>query len=436
MRRKIPTLLGLVLVVFMVAGVAVTTRAFSQVTRIFSRAQQRETVQSVAVANITDSSFTVVWTTEVDLPSSVFYGRSPNLGDGVARDEREANASGGKYRTHLVRVLGLSPGTKYYFKIGAGSGEDAPFALTTGPKLAETTATEPIFGKVVDRAKVGVSGAIAVWEANGAGKIAALSRTDGNYVLPIANVRTEDGSKYFTLELAATEKITLLGQGQTVVITCQSGKDRPLPTVSLGDVIDCSSGGAASFKPPAGATGGAILTPQVNISEGETVSNPLPTFSGKALPNQVVKILVQSDTPMSGTVVADSTGSWSWTPPANLSVGQHTVTITIVNPDGTEQTVVRSFTVTAGAPILPITSGTPSAQLTHMTCVANACVRVSGLGADTCVSDNDCVSSPSAAPPPAPPPATGAWENTFVLLTFGALFLTVGLLYGFRSATR
>lgn len=224
------------------------------------------------------------------------------------------------------------------------------------------------------------------------------------------------------------------------MISCVTGKDRPLPTVKIGDSVNCEQKSAtaspsAGFKAPGqGPALGGGGSAQINLSNGETVSTPMPTISGKAGPGQVVNITIHSEMPYSGTVMADPAGNWTWAPPANLSPGSHTVTITIVNADGSTQTVTRQFTVATGSPILPVTSGTPSATLTHKACVNNSCSVVTGVGSDSCSVDADCApaaaETPVATPTPIPPgqttPSTGAVENTFLLLGLGVVFLLLG----------
>lgn len=439
--RKIPTVIGLGLVVVLVGVVALTTQAVQQVTKFLPRASQTSPSIKANTANITDTSFTVYWSSGSEATGAVYYGPNSDINSGVAVDDRDLSTPNGKYTTHFVRVAGLVAQTKYYFKIKSGSSplsgdpdnNDAPYTLTTGPTLTGAPVHDPIFGKVIDTSGNSASGVIAVWESPGAGKIAALSKNDGNYVLPIANARLADRSNYFSLSSGTIETITLDsgGAGGLSTISCTSGLDKPLPTAKLGENYDCSSkttstssGQQAGFTPPGGSSTGATSGTQININNGQTVTTPLPTISGKAGPKQVVKILIESPTPYSGTVQAGPDGSWSWTPPANLSPGQHTVTITIVNADGTTQTIIRTFTVTSTSPILPLTSGTPSAQTTHYSCVNQACVQVQGTGSDTCAVDADCKPTSPATPPAAAatPPSTGAVENTLLILTLGLAF--------------
>lgn len=434
--RKIPTLLGLVGVLALTIVVAITTQGVGQITKLFSQAEAPAAPTSVGVANITDTSATIYWSTDKDTAGSVFYGKTAGLGDGVAVDDRDA--------THLVRLSNLKPSTKYYFKIGVGSqsfGDPAkngnPYELTTGATLPAPPVIDPIFGQVLDLSGAPAAGTLVVWETSGATKIASLAKSDGNYVLPINNARVLDLGSYPSLTEGLAEAITFTaGAGSPLAtLTCKIGQDRPLPTVKLGETIDCSqktTPPTSSFQaPPASSVASPSAgTLEVNVTEGQVFSSPLPTISGKAGPNQVVQIVVRSELPYSGTVQADPSGSWSWTPPANLTPGQHTVTITVVNPDGTTQTVTRTFTVASGTTILPVTSGTPSAQLTHLSCVGSTCSTVAGAGPNTCSQDTDCVATPAATiPPPTPPPSpppTGNTENTLMLLTLGLIFGTLG----------
>ncbi len=438
-QRRIPTLVGLLLTLVLLGGLAVSTSLVDRVTKLFSRAEESQAPSSPAqVGNITESGFTVYWITDQENTGTVFWGKTSKLGDGVAIDDRNMTTPDEKDSTHFVKVTGVLPQQKYYFQVGSGSNSfgdptknGAPYEITTGVKLTTPPAGEPVYGKVLDSSGSPAAGVIAVWETEGATRIGALSKSDGTYVLPVANARTTDLSGFSTLNSGGAETISLNGgpAGKST-ITCKAGLDQPLPTVKLGQDSDCSKGSAPAPTAPSGfkattATPAATLT--TNVSEGETVSTPLPTISGTAGPNQTVKIEIHSTDVFSATVKADPAGNWSWTPPSNLSVGQHTVTITVVAADGTTQTITRTFYVSSTESILPVTSGTPSANLTHRECVSNSCTVVSGAGSDSCQQNSDCAPAPMATPPATPPPVTGRTEDTLVLLTIGAILGTLGI---------
>lgn len=453
-RIRIPSILAVFMVVILMAGIVVGTQNISQIQKIFSSAQEGSVPSgSVETANITDDSFTVFWTTTNESAGAVFYGQSASLSDGVAVDERDLTNPNGKYTTHFVRISGLSEKTKYYFKVGASeatSGDpangQAPFEVTTGAKLESPPTLDPIFGKVNKSSGSPASGAIAIWQVDGAGKIAALSKSDGTYVLPIATARSSDLNSYFTLENGQEEQIKIdLSSDGTSSINCTFGNDKPLPTVKLGESANCSnntqeaaltedleeeetptsspSPTAARFIVPArsatqSTSSTSESTEQLNIVSGQSVSTPFPTISGKAGPKQMVKIEVHSDTPYSSTVIAGPDGSWSYTPPAGLSPGEHTVKITLVNSDGTTEVITRNFTVNDGEAILPLVSGTPSAEINHLACVNSACTTVDGTGVDSCSLDSDCTEEEE-------PPVTGSEQFTILFVIIGGIFLLV-----------
>ncbi len=402
--KRIPTILGIFLTVLLVAGLAVASSQVQKVTRLFSSADESVAPTSVGVGNITDSGFTVYWLTGKETSGAVFWGKTTKLGDGVAVDDRDLSSPNGKFSGHFVRVTNLSPSQKYYFKIGSGANtfgdtgrNDEPFETSTLNKTVETSSqVEPIFGKVSESLGAPAAGVIIFLESAPGKKVVALSKTDGTYVLPLLYGQ-RDEEEVITLESGTGEKAT---------ITCKPGLDRPLPEVKLGQDLDCSKTLKETVKAAPTIEASTSSTPSINIAEGETVPSTLPTISGQAGPNQIVKIEIHSETTYSATVKADPAGNWSWTPPANLDPGQHTVTITIVSADGTTQTVTRTFYVSSDLPILPVTSGTPSAQLPPTPPATPT-------------------PTPQPSPPPTPP-VTGRTEETIFLLIAGLVSATLG----------
>src|SRR3989338_5916681 len=447
--KRIPTALAVFGVLVLLGGLFLGTRGLDEIKKVFVKADQEEAPSSkVNLANITDTSFTVYWTTGREVTGGVFYGSPPELTGGIALDDRALTDPDAKYLTHFVRVGNLQPDTKYYFKVGSvrpsfGNTDDggSPFAVSTGKSLASSVALDPVFGQARSAQKAPASGAIALWEAPGISPLATLVKTDGNYVLPIATARSQDLSQPIDPNSTPSETITIIATAaDKATITCTLGKgDRPLPDVSLGQTLDCSGEPGRQLAEVATTSGQTQTTTQarfkvspsptsnlssgdlkVNIVSGQSLSTNLPTISGKAGPKQVIKIIIHSETTYSGTVIAGPDGSWSWTPPTGLAPGEHTVTITVVNADGTTQTVSRTFFVSSDSPILPITSGPPSAQVSHFACVASACQLVSGSGPDTCTTDLDC---PTATPSAPTPPETGSLDNIVPLLVSGLTLL-------------
>ncbi|WP_191185269.1 Ig-like domain-containing protein [Enterobacter sichuanensis] len=72
------------------------------------------------------------------------------------------------------------------------------------------------------------------------------------------------------------------------------------------------------------------------MQKGETTNDTTPTLSGSAAPGDVVSILDNGK--VIGTVKADSSGKWVFTPDTALTDGQHTFTVTATDAAGNART--------------------------------------------------------------------------------------------------
>ncbi|EQC2552487.1 Ig-like domain-containing protein [Enterobacter sichuanensis] len=72
------------------------------------------------------------------------------------------------------------------------------------------------------------------------------------------------------------------------------------------------------------------------LQKGETTNDTTPTLSGSAAPGDVVSILDNGK--VIGTVKADSSGKWVFTPDSALADGQHTFTVTATDAAGNART--------------------------------------------------------------------------------------------------
>lgn len=446
---RIPTVFGLVGLVLLLAGTSLIVRNAGNLTQFFSQADDGTGVNSaITTSSLTSDSFVVYWTTSEANIGRVFYGTTPETLDKIAIDQRDSEGETKPYQLHFVRVTGLTPETEYHFKVGSGAPETGdsqgrPLVVRTNAELTPRV-VDPIFGKVVAASGDGAGGVVVSWQASNSQPLAVLSANDGSYVIPIALARDNTGADFLALTAGTPETISFLADTQGATLSCVIGQDRPLPDVLLGQNANCgqdtSSSNSPAFAPPPAssalpATGSGEVV-ELNILNGQSVNNSQPTISGRAGPNETVTIIVHSDEQFSGTVRSNPDGSWSWTPPGTLSPGEHTVTVTVVAADGTTSTETRTFFVTSGEPILPITSGTPSATPKHFACVNQACMEVEGAGQDSCTTSNDCVVTEEPPPPvitptpipspTQPPPITGAVENTLLILTLSIGLLTLG----------
>ncbi len=121
-----------------------------------------------------------------------------------------------------------------------------------------------------------------------------------------------------------------------------------------------------------------IKTPSVN----ESVSTNQPTITGKAPAGSIVTIVIHSSEQITATVTADANGNWTYTVTQPISSGPHTIVVAAKDPTTNQtNTATIAFVVASGS--------------------ENG-------------SSGDAI------------PATGAVENTFLLLGLGVIFIFAG----------
>ncbi len=376
LNKRIPTILGLF---FLLAAVITAVILSGTPRRLFSQASPQTAPENIRATNITDKSFVVSYTTAEPATGRIILSDGRNFSD---------DRGDGKFTTHYFPVKNLDPATKYSFKIVSQS-QSYPSDAATSP-LASTPVSliEPVYGSVSNPDGTPAVGALVYAETD-----SAQVKANGNFLL---SVKSASGNIF--IEGGAG------GQSQ---INCPFEKGRPFPGVILGKDVSCqtiSSPSVSQFSRPQ-------VSPQVNLlspAENDRVSTGLPTFRGTAPPEKILQIEIHSPLPVVSSFRPSADGSWSWTPPQNLSPGQHTATLTYVDDAGAPQKLIRNFTVEA-AGILPETIATPSPSPTIV------------------------YTPPVSIPPPAPPPATGSLFQTLTLLTIGLILVTLGMRWIYQS---
>ena len=135
-QQKIPTLLGILLVMGLLFGIGFI---MEQLSRGRTRASTSIEPKQVIVTNVTDTSFTFVWQTD-DVTSGSLLVSGPTGKKSTAFDERDMTGKTSKYLTHSVTVRALSPETPYDVTI-ISNGKRYPvdnklYQVTTMPMLS------------------------------------------------------------------------------------------------------------------------------------------------------------------------------------------------------------------------------------------------------------------------------------------------------------
>ena len=389
-KKRIPTIIGiLVLLVGGVAGILAVGRS----TNFLPKASPEHAPKQIKITGVSSDSFTVSWLTDSATSGFLRYGTTTSLSTTQADERDLISDSPGNYRLHYVTIHGLSPGTKYYFKLGSGDSglydnNGQPFEITLGTQLNTAGRTAVLSGNVVTNAQTPAVGAIVYANIPGAAPVSALVRNSGSWVINLAELRTTNLSalyKYSDSDSASLEIISATGETTTGTAELGAFQESP-PTITLGQTFnltaqeesrlistdtgedaEATQSATSQFdtKPLGGvtpATGSAITLANPSF-DGETVNTTKPEIIGTAPANTKITITVESDPIYEEQLTTDTDGSFAWSPPANLAAGNHTITISYTDAKGILQTLKRSFVVmAAGESELPALTSSPSGQ--------------------------------------------------------------------------
>lgn len=376
-KSKIPTIIGITL---LVAGIA-SGVLLIQNRQIFKLgATPQVSSKDVRMTNITDSSFTVSWVTDVETESFIKWGESNSSQKNLAKDEIN-----GKSYIHTVTVQGLSPETTYYFVINS-NGTDfdnngLPWEIKIGPVLSITSSRNLISGTILTSTGVPASQVLVYVSPAGSSPLSVTTSQNGGWLIPISSARTSDLNTFLKIDEQNTLIEISVQAGPLGVASAQIYPlaAKPAPAIILGQTHDFKNltpseeGGIpkATIELPEGATPSSgfevpdeIETPSSetvtleSLDEGEIVTSTEPEFFGEGPPGTILTITIESD-PVTDETAVGSSGSWNWNPPEGLSEGTHKITITWRDAGGILRTLTRTFIVQASEG--PAFEATPSA---------------------------------------------------------------------------
>jgi len=347
--KRMPSLLALLIII---GSIGFTSFLVQTGIIPFLKAAPSETPVNVRITNVTDTSFTVTFTTNADVSASCLIDKQVQL------DERDT-ATGvlTPHHVHSIVVKNLKPQTQYTFSILSGNttyvDNGKPFSITTGPVINTNPVTHnPVIGKIILPSGDNPQEALIYATVQGGQTISSLVKDTGAYILPLTGMRSTNLSSY--ISFANIKTLQLLAETQDLAsqVTASLQNSNPLPLITLGDDYDFTlnvnplpTSGAPSQGFTAFFTLNTNATPQINVpSQNQNFTDSQPLLKGTALPNSTVEITIHSTNIVSGVVTADAYGNWTYRPP-QLSPGTHTVTIATRDKSGILQTVQQTFNI-------------------------------------------------------------------------------------------
>lgn len=433
--RRVPTLFAFF---FLLGGIVLTLSFVKQGTFTIGRAAPDVTPQNVQITNISDTSFSVVFTTNEKTVGGVSLDSKD--GPSLAQDDRiKSGSTDTPFYSHHITVGNLNPNTSYSFSLISGSQTFDDFgkkySVTTGPAISVSPQElNPVFGKAILLTGDAASDTIVVVSAPSMQTVSTYTKSSGEFIIPVNSVRNAQRDSYATVLDDTLLTITLFRQDTKTVLTVTYKNSQNIAPITLTQNYDFTSSASVAVSspeaqlqppPPAVKKGDiTIQTPQ----DSQKIIDTKPLFRGTALPGKTVTITIHSGPPLTAQTQADNSGVWTYRPPSDLSPGQHTITIETANSTGIIQRITQSFTVFAAGSQVSQTatpSATPSLTITPTVASTVTPTPTIIITPTINISPPIVFSTPSATVTKIPPLAKPGGVGSSIALTFVSVFFIV-----------
>lgn len=368
---RLPTLLAILLIAF---GTGLTSFFVKNGVTFIGKASPSDTPTGVRVTNVSDTAFTVTYTTSEAVTGAVSYGKDKTLGGTALDDRDQLSGKVQSYKVHHITIRNVDPNATYFFSITSGGttyvdAANVPFEVTTSPHINDTpTQQQPLSGTILTPDGNNAPEAIVYVVGEKTQTLSALTKSDGTYLIPLNALRSITGQEYALLSKNTSFKLLIVGGGLQATASLLPTQIQPVPPMTLSQSYDftlsqtpiASVSGNFGF-PTFTATPSANKDPKlVTPKKGESFTDNKPLFKGTTVPNATVSIEIHSPTTVEAKTQADTKGVWTYRPKEALAPGDHTITITAPDQFGILKTIKQSFTVYASGTQVNQTA-TPSA---------------------------------------------------------------------------
>lgn len=233
-RTRIPTILGLAIIVFgMASGIYLTLHQQNLPTKAAGSLLPKDS--DIKITNIEDTKVSISWKTADKAEGYIQYfteGEEPR----TKLDDNEGKLK--ESILHHISLIELTPKTTYQFKIVSGNAATAYHQFTTAPESNSKNEFGSIIGSVLDNDHFLESGLVYL-EIPGAATESGIIKSLGNFILPLAKIRTADLSDIFK-DTAAQGSLTIISEsGQQAKAKIALNKvNNPIGPLKLGQELD------------------------------------------------------------------------------------------------------------------------------------------------------------------------------------------------------
>jgi len=444
--KTIPTYLGVLSLLILLVLLGLINQRLT----LGSKAAVGVAPEEVRITNITSNTFVVTWKTGKPSSGMVKTFLSEEKLSSDVRDLQKNSRD--EYYVHYVLVDGLLANETHYFWINSNGRFYGSDGKIEGNKFSAKTASieanvaldaKLAYGQVIDSQENPVENALVYLNIPQVSPLSGLTSSSGYWVVPLAfafNSELTGVADYQEGEIREEIVVDagLLGRSQVVNFT---NNNKPVPLITIGQDTDfCQSNNGSSNDQENGAGQGGYLPPYdgeggkekefklLNPEEGEGIATSKPEIFGTGPQGGTIEIIIESPVVFRGEVFIDSNGEWRWSPPGNLSPGEHTVTVKLKDKGGESKSYIRKFTVLAAEGDTAFTS-TPSGDMASPTPMSIPTSTPAPLPTTvlTPTSTPGVVLTPT--PTPTGIPQTGSFMPLMSILLVGGIILATGMVF-------
>lgn len=242
--KKIPAFLGLF---FVILGLILTLLLVKQGSIFNTGATASQDPQDIRITNVTDTSFTVSYTTSASVLGTLNFNTSSISLDNVALDDRDQlSQTVNKYTVHSITVRGIQADTTYFFQINSGDKKyingSSPYSVKTGKVISSDPPDQsPMSGKVLEEDGKAAPEALVYVKTNGAQDLSTLTKPDGSYTIPLNSLRVSTLDGYYVIPSDSILSIEVLTNSSSAHASTSFDGINPVPPITLSQSYDFST---------------------------------------------------------------------------------------------------------------------------------------------------------------------------------------------------
>lgn len=250
---RIPTLLGL--------GLLFTALFLGLAIYFYNQEVQYKITHLIAPQddqpiNLTDYSATIIWKTEASTTGILLWGENSSVANAQNDDRDKAQPT--THNLHTATIKGLKEDTTYYYQYKDNNYVfpiDKPKSFHTPKKLTRETEgdtpqlNKPVSGQILSGNLNPASEAFVLFKLDNTNTVGTITSVAGNFVLPLADLRTKDLAHYFYISNQIPAMLLVITPERTTQVKIVVPTTKALGEIIVGQDSDLSLTATSSAQP-------------------------------------------------------------------------------------------------------------------------------------------------------------------------------------------